>query len=101
MIQAQHKEAQAKGERMTCRKGCFFCCLLHVEATIQECEVIVYYLYQNEDALKSFLKNYPRWRNKIRENGDIFKELGEAKNNPQLVERAQEFGRKIVESLRV
>ena len=77
MIQAQHKEAQAKGERITCRKGCFFCCLLHVEATIQECEAIVYYLYQNEDALKSFLNNYPRWRNKIRENGDIFKELGE------------------------
>jgi len=28
-------------------------------------------------------------------------ELGEAKNNPQLLKRAQEFGRKIVESLRV
>jgi Fe-S-cluster containining protein len=77
MTQAQRKEAQAKGERITCAKGCFSCCLLHVEATIQECEAIVYYLYQNEDALNSFLKNYPRWRNRIRESGDIFKELGE------------------------
>jgi len=77
MTEAQHKEARTKGERMTCTKGCFLCCLLHVEATIQECEAIVYYLYQNEDALKSFLENYPRWRNRIRENGDIFKELGE------------------------
>jgi Fe-S-cluster containining protein len=75
--EAQHKETQARVERITCTKGCFFCCLLHVEATIQECEAIVYYLYQNEDALNSFLKNYHRWRSRIRENGDLFKELGE------------------------
>ena len=76
-VQAQYKEVQAKGEFITCTKGCSFCCLLHVEATIQECEAIVYYLYQNEAALGSFLKNYPRWRNRIRESGDIFKELAE------------------------
>ena len=77
ITEAQHREAQIIGERIKCTKGCSFCCLLHVEATIQECEAIVYYLYQNEDAIKIFLANYPRWRNRIRENGDIFKELGE------------------------
>jgi Fe-S-cluster containining protein len=77
MTEAQHKEAQTKGERITCTEGCSFCCLLHVEATIQECEAIVYYLYQNEDALKSFLDKYPPWRNRIRENGDMFKELAD------------------------
>ena len=77
MTQAQHRETRAKGERITCTKGCFFCCLLHLEATIQECEAIVYYLYQHEDALRNFLKKYPRWRNRIRENGDMFKELAE------------------------
>jgi Fe-S-cluster containining protein len=77
MSQAWQKQARVKGERITCTKGCFFCCLLNVEATIQECEAIVYYLYQNEDALKSFLTKYPLWRNRIRENGDMFKELGE------------------------
>lgn len=77
MTKSQWEEAQAKSERITCTKGCSFCCLLHVEATIQECEAIIFYLYQNEGALKSFLKKYTQWRNRIRESGDIFKELGE------------------------
>lgn len=67
----------AKGEKITCQKGCSFCCLLYVEATIQECEAIVYYLYHNETTFSSFLQKYPQWRERLRENGDLFKTCGQ------------------------
>ena len=77
IAEAQVKEAKTRGEHITCTKGCSFCCLLHVEATIQECEAVVYYLYHHETALKSFLQKYPQWRSALRKNGDLFKRLGE------------------------
>lgn len=40
----------------------------------QECEAIVYYLYQNEKILSAFLKNYKIWREKEKETLEIYKE---------------------------
>lgn len=73
---AQLREAAARGETITCTEGCAYCCLLHVEATIQECEAVVYYLYHHEAALNNFLRKYPAWRSAIRKNGDLFRRLG-------------------------
>ena len=70
------KNIAAAGEAITCQKGCSFCCLMYVEATIQECEAIVYYLYHNESSLSTFLQKYPRWREEIKRNGDLFKRCG-------------------------
>ena len=61
------------GDTITCVKGCSVCCSMYVEASIQECEAIVYYLYNHGDALASFLASYPGWRTRLRERGDIFK----------------------------
>ena len=73
------------GETITCQKGCSSCCVAYVEANLSECEAIVYYLYQNEDVLSSFLAQYPLWREKIRQYGDLFKRceqvLGEIREN--------------------
>jgi Fe-S-cluster containining protein len=44
-----------------------------MHANIQECEAIVYYLYNNNNVLEAYLKNYTEWRKKLNENGDIFK----------------------------
>jgi hypothetical protein len=74
---AQIREATTRGETITCKKGCSFCCLLHVEATLQECEAIVYYLYQHKPALSAFLRQYPLWREQINKKGDLFKKLGQ------------------------
>jgi Fe-S-cluster containining protein len=75
-----NKVMQQSGKTITCRRGCCACCSLYTEANIQECEVIAYYLYQNKNALSTFLDNYPHWREKIRENGDLFRPCGELWN---------------------
>lgn len=71
----QNDEAKAAGESITCRRGCPYssCCMEYVDATVQECEAIVYYLYHNEKALRLFLSNYPSWRQKVKMIEDIFR----------------------------
>ena len=65
---------KAKGEKITCHKGCAHCCHFYMHANIQECEAIVYYLYNNKSVYEAFLKNYKEWRKKLSENDDIFKD---------------------------
>lgn len=62
----------------TCRKGCSSCCSLYIEANLQECEAIVYYLYHNTDILSFFLHRYPVWRDIMRQSGDIFRRCEQA-----------------------
>jgi hypothetical protein len=92
-IQAdQLKAVSKKGETISCQKRCTYCCLAYMQASVQECEAIVYYLYHNEFALSAFLHNYTDWREKLRQNGDIFKECGQLwqnKTNPGAGEEAQ------------
>jgi hypothetical protein len=66
------------GEIISCHKGCFLCCHAYMQASVQECEVIVHYLYHNEEALATFVKNYMKWRKQLRQKGDIFQECGQA-----------------------
>lgn len=71
----QIEMAKSKSETITCQKGCYFCCVQYVDASIQEGEAIVYYLYQNESVLNNFLQVYPTWREKVRNIGDSFKKM--------------------------
>ena len=64
--------AESKGEKVSCQKGCHFCCLQFVEAGIQEAEAIVYYLYQNTEALNQFIRTYPLWLEQVQTCGDPF-----------------------------
>lgn len=73
----QVKTVTGNGETISCQKGCSYCCQAYMQASVQECEAIVYYLYHNATALAAFLKNYTHWRQKLRQNGDVFKECGE------------------------
>ncbi|MFC1871969.1 hypothetical protein ACFLYF_06215 [Chloroflexota bacterium] len=66
------KQIERDGKEVTCQKGCSYCCVLYIEANIQECEAIVYHLYQNDEILSLFLQQYPEWRGKMRQSGDIF-----------------------------
>jgi Fe-S-cluster containining protein len=67
----QNEIALSKSETISCRKGCNYCCMLLVGATIQEVELIVYYLYQNEDLFNYFIEAYPPWILKVREVYDL------------------------------
>ncbi len=52
---------------ISCGKGCTHCCILMVGATVQEVELIVRYLYQNEELFNYFIDIYPEWISKLRE----------------------------------
>ena len=64
--------AASRSKKISCQKGCSFCCSLYVEASIKECEAIVYYLYLNTGVLVSFLRRFATWRRRMSEAGDIF-----------------------------
>jgi hypothetical protein len=72
--QAQINRAAEKGKVITCQKGCRFCCCAYVEAWLQECEAIVYHLYQNPAKMAAFLQKYPTWRQKVHTGGDLYRQ---------------------------
>lgn len=74
---AAMKGTENSSEAISCKKGCYYCCTSYVEATMQECEAIVYYLYHNERVYSMFRQKYPGWRQKIKDRGDIFRTLGQ------------------------
>lgn len=73
---ALEKKIQDEDRAITCKEGCSFCCSLYVEANLQECELIVYYLYQHNNILSDYLDRYPSWREKVKQNGDLYKRCG-------------------------
>jgi hypothetical protein len=62
----------AVGTKITCRKGCPACCVLYIQANVQECEAIAYHLYENQRLLDSFIQKYEKWRIRIRQLGGAF-----------------------------
>jgi Fe-S-cluster containining protein len=69
------KDIESEGKTTPCKQGCIYstCCNEYVEANLQECEAIVYYLYQNGNILEAFLKNYEIWRQKEKETLEIYR----------------------------
>jgi Fe-S-cluster containining protein len=65
-------QIEARSGSVTCRKGCGDCCVLYVEADIQECEAIVYFLYQHPEIMATFLRRYDGWRQRMRRLGNPF-----------------------------
>ncbi len=60
------QDTREMGRTISCSKGCAVCCRLYfITASLQECEAIVYYLYQHEEILEHFLNAYPAWRSGI------------------------------------
>ena len=60
------RDAAAAEKIITCSKGCGECCsTYYIAASLQECEAIVYWLYQHEEALKRFLRTFDTWQAKI------------------------------------
>jgi len=60
------RDADAAGQTISCRKGCGECCTTYyIAASLQECEAIVYWLYQHEDVLRHFLRAAASWRTKV------------------------------------
>lgn len=75
--EGQAKMAAERNRVISCQKGCYYCCSAYVEATLQECEAIVYHLYEHSEIRKAFLQKYPQWREDVKRNGDLFKQCGQ------------------------
>jgi Fe-S-cluster containining protein len=66
------RQIDSRDEKVTCHKGCSACCVLYIEACIQEAEAIVYFLYRRPDLLTGFLDRYDYWRDRMRQLGNPF-----------------------------
>jgi hypothetical protein len=62
---ALEQEAALNGESISCARGCTDCCSSYIAASLQECEAIVYWLYQHEDAGINFIHRYRCWQERI------------------------------------
>lgn len=58
-------ELAIKNEKLTCVKGCVYCCYEFATADIRACEAIAYYVSQNDELLEKFIKSYMSWRERL------------------------------------
>jgi len=71
--QGLSRDADALGRPITCYKGCGECCETYfISASLQECEAIVYWLYQHPDILRHFLQAMQGWQERVAEAADSF-----------------------------
>lgn len=61
---ALEKKLAATGGRITCRQGCTYCCFHYISVPLAHGIVIVDYLYGRKPLLRTFIRNYERWRHK-------------------------------------
>ncbi len=91
----QKKHETTTGNHVTCSKGCSFCCSQYVSAGVQECDAIVYWLYQHGDVLETFLLRYNDWWNRICEHEDVFQQAAvsstELDNDPLNIQKQNLF----------
>ena len=95
---SQKLDASRTGHTVRCTEGCSHCCLHFVGGSLQECEVIVHYLYSHKQRLERFLGSYPAWRKKIGAHEGLFhavgrsyKSLSDSGAEPEVVERHREL----------
>lgn len=78
--EAQIQKAKSTGKAISCRKGCTICCDELIRSSLQEGEVIAYYLYQHDSALNSFIKAFPRWLSEVYRHGQILIRMEETQS---------------------
>ena len=76
----QMREAAAQGKGISCSKGCWYCCTQFIGASLQECEAIVYWLYQHRDICNVFIRQYPEWRARVSKHETLFQGVTQAGN---------------------
>ena len=65
------KTLASKGEAITCRMGCTYCCFHYVAIPLAHGIVIVDYLYNRKELLKKFIHNYEKWHHKGADISDL------------------------------
>jgi len=78
MTADQAHRVLAIGKRISCSKGCWFCCSQHVGASLEECDAIVYWLHLHQDVREGFMARYPAWRSRLCEHEAVFQQVSQA-----------------------
>ncbi len=65
------------GEKVSCAKGCSYCCFQHISAPAAHAIAVVDFLYEKEQVLTQFLNNFKSWQGKA---GDLSQEIDTAYN---------------------
>ena len=86
-IQEAHNRAERERNiRITCSRGCWFCCTHFIEVSLQECEGIVYWLNQHQGVRSEFIERYAIWQAKVSDHEPLFQQvcqkLTEAREHP-------------------
>ncbi len=80
ILTEQNKFASQQGQIVSCQKGCAFCCGQLIQASLGECELIVYYLYNHEWILNAFIKAFPLWLERAQQQ-PVLNKIEEAQRN--------------------
>jgi Fe-S-cluster containining protein len=75
----QKEQAAARGKTISCHKDCAFCCNELVSASLGECELIVFRLYQHEEIMNAFVEAFPLWLQQVQKHPDIFSRIEDAR----------------------
>jgi Fe-S-cluster containining protein len=54
------KQLSMQGQTISCKKGCTYCCFQYTLTNLAQGFIILDYLFQNDKALRLFLRNYSR-----------------------------------------
>lgn len=82
IAQKQRDVAVSQGSKIACHQGCSGCCDALIKCSLQEAEAIVYYIYQHEDVLNSFVKSFPGWLTETYKHSDVLKKTEEILSKP-------------------
>jgi hypothetical protein len=84
--------AKVKADKkvITCGCGCALCCYLFVQASLQECEAVVYRLYSQPRATADFLQRFESWCSQVGQIESAFKTIV-ALGNKTLAPGSSEF----------
>ena len=59
------QDIERQGRRITCKKGCSYCCSQPIDADITEAILITQHLDQNQEKKSEFIVKYPEWRKQV------------------------------------
>ena len=78
-IENTHREYEkANSVTISCKKNCIKCCTHFIGGSLQECEAIVFFLYNHKESMKKFIKQYTAWRHIISLNEHLFRSIAES-----------------------
>lgn len=98
---ALKQEVASTKATVSCSRGCAHCCTQFVVASLQECECIIYYLYQHDKVLEHFRRAFDDWRDNILKIEGCFRKINDLGEKINLGQATNEDRRLFDEESRV